>query len=308
MSGGGGGGRNKRLEALQTEVLEQELADRDKLDEEDEARKRLRLAGGFRQQLRFRGPGRVTTVNRSPRPKTTAPRAATVVVPRPTTDRGGVGAGGRGGQGGAAGGGSGAGAGGTGDSGGVGCFLPGTLVTLAAGIPPAIEHVKVGDVVASFDNDGRRTSGEVIGCHAFRRDDGYLVITHKAGSLAVTKAHRIMTPSGFKEAGEFRIGDAMVAHDGTEWPVENTEWHPGAVTVHNLTIKGDPHYIAGGIRVHNVKHDGGFVEGPEEAGDILEVIQQGEVVMSRDAVKLVGRAHLEALNRKAKRAKEARAA
>lgn len=54
--GGGGGGRNRRLEELQAETLEDEIRRRDELEADLEARRRLRQLGGRRGQLRFFGP------------------------------------------------------------------------------------------------------------------------------------------------------------------------------------------------------------------------------------------------------------
>lgn len=53
---GGGGNRNQRLEELQEQTLEDEIKQREQLEADLEARKRLRRLGGRRGQLRFLGP------------------------------------------------------------------------------------------------------------------------------------------------------------------------------------------------------------------------------------------------------------
>ena len=56
MGGSRGGGRNTELEELQRRALEDELEEKERLESDLEARRRTRMFGGRRGQLRFLGP------------------------------------------------------------------------------------------------------------------------------------------------------------------------------------------------------------------------------------------------------------
>lgn len=143
---GGGSGRNKRLEQLQEETLEEELKRSAELEEDLEVRRRLRRLGGRRGQLQFFSSRRFETGE--PERRATPARRRTPGAPAPRPDRGGADAGGRGGQGGAAGGGEGGGSGGPdGGAEGGGCFAKGTQVLMANGRRRAIETMVIGDQV-----------------------------------------------------------------------------------------------------------------------------------------------------------------
>lgn len=309
MSGGGGRGgqsqqeRQKRLEVLQQQVLEEELKERARLDDELDQRRRfsnnLRRLGG-RSQLLFRSPEareaarRAATSRRTTaaRPASVRPVASTRSPTRTVREAGGRGPGAPGGGGP----GPGADAGG---SGGVGCFAAWTPVTMADGTTKPISEIRPGDFISSFDDEGRLCAGRVA---ATRARDRATVVSLQDGTIC-TANHRFLTPNaGFVEVASAREG---VREHGEARPIRVVGTPPNQA-VYNLTIAPHPHYIANGWRVHNIKHEGGFVEGPVEGGDIVEVIQQGEVVMSRDAVKLVGRDFLESLNHRARSRKRKR--
>ena len=112
--GGGGGGRNRRLEELQEQTLEDEIQRREDLEADLETRRRLRSLGGRRGQLRFFGPGRIRstderleepTVSVAPAPTPNGGGTRPVRGRGTRPDRGGGGLGGEGPEGGPAGGG-----------------------------------------------------------------------------------------------------------------------------------------------------------------------------------------------------------
>lgn len=76
---GGGGGRNRRLEELQTQVLEDEIRRAEELEADLEARRRLRQLGGGRRQLRFFGTRPIpTTPDRRLEPTTPVAQPTTL--------------------------------------------------------------------------------------------------------------------------------------------------------------------------------------------------------------------------------------
>ena len=120
----------------------------------------------------------------------------------------GPGAGGEGAGGDGGGGGVGAG-GGAGPGGGDACcFIAGTMITTKDG-DVAIEDIKEGDTVVSYDLDG---TGEyiqsVVNETVIRTRSGYYVITFKSGrTLGITNDHPLYTTHGWASLDPIATGD-----------------------------------------------------------------------------------------------------
>ena len=190
---------------------------------------------------------------------------------------------------------------GGGGSGGMGCFIAGTKVTMADGTLKVIEDVALGDEVMAFEGDGPLVPRRVVSL--FRHLDKPVIRINRG--VTCTPEHpfycHAVSSSGFgwRPAADVRIGDRLMSEHGE--PVEVLSVEPaGVATVYNLEVEGLHTYVADDFRVHNIKHAGGYIhEGRvpgERRGDVPETLQEGEYVISADAVELLGIDTLEALN------------
>lgn len=180
--------------------------------------------------------------------------------------------GGRSSAGGNGNGGGGGGASGGGHGNGDGCFLPGTLITMADGSKRPIEDVRDGDKVASFDmREGRISGGVVEQLGGKLEQKGYYKIVLSDGvTLRCTQDHPILTARGFVAVeprsandavdmggdwwlpvGVLRVGDVVRGEERAGQVVSITHI-PDTVRTHNLEIV-EPHhtFIADGKIVHN---------------------------------------------------------
>lgn len=269
--GGGGGRRNRRLEDLQAQALADEQRERQRLEDELEQRRLLRLAGGRSRQLRFLGPGPIARGRPAVAPTSLTSPAAERVAISPTRStivagRGGRGSGDAGSAGGRIGGsgvgpGSGdAGSGGGGSSPDVGsaCFVAGTKIMMRGAAAKPIEDVQLGDHVMAFEGDGPLSPRRVIGQQV--HTDRPLI---RLNEVVCTAEHLIYArPRWFAEqgregfdwqpAGELQRGDMMMDADGQ--PVEITAvGEAGVATVFNIEVADLHTYVASGLRVHNNK-------------------------------------------------------
>jgi uncharacterized protein YfaS (alpha-2-macroglobulin family) len=133
---------------------------------------------------------------------------------------------------------------------GGGCFVGGTLVTLADGTTKPIENIQPGDrVLSSFDDKLGLSDQAVVGVHKTQAD-GYLLFN---GSLKITPNHRVFSNEAWIEAGSVQIGDWLLAANNERVVVESIAWQKDAVTVYNLEVENTHTYFAGGVWVHNQK-------------------------------------------------------
>ncbi len=214
----------------------------------------------------------------------------------PSSGSAGVGSGVGGAPGGDAGSGGGGGDSGGGDSGGggMGCFVEGTSILMADGSSKNIEDIKLGDVVTAFDADSGETDGrEVISLFA-----------HAAQPIWALNDRTFCTPGhrffanfggngwGFWPLEEIPIGARLMSADGSEIVAETIQDTGRRQTVRNFTVQGLHTYIANGYRVHNIKHMGGYISESrvpgQRRGDVAETLQEGEYVLTADAVDMLG--------------------
>jgi PKD repeat protein len=151
----------------------------------------------------------------------------------------GGGNGGNGDQGGGNGGGNGGGGG--------GCFIAGTLIQLPSSTI-AIEYIKVGDVVKSFDVGTSSVVNSKV-TETFVHSDRYYMIIN--GTIKTTSVHPFYSDGNWIEAGDLSIGDKILHVDGLEHTIETIELSDEPVTVYNFEVDGTHNYFAEGYLVHN---------------------------------------------------------
>jgi hypothetical protein len=170
------------------------------------------------------------------------------------------------------------------------CFIAGTQISMADGSTKAIEDVKAGDEVSSYDTEREtlltakveRTyhhTGEQMS-HA------YLLINKRIG---VTPNHSLYVSGEWRAAFFVRNGDWLTTKDGPELVV-SVETVFKEVQTYNLHIDHESHnYFADGILAHN-KTTGGIARGPGDgtADTFLAPMANGEGVINSRGMQIPG--------------------
>ncbi|MFA5084638.1 MAG: Hint domain-containing protein, partial [Candidatus Paceibacterota bacterium] len=132
------------------------------------------------------------------------------------------------------------------------CFLAGTEILMADGSEKAIEKLRAGEKIASYDeNTGSVKTGTIE--KTFRHlVSGYLIIN---SNLKVTDIHPIFVEGKWKKAGELKIGDKIKTLTGYE-TVHSIEKIPDSALVYNLQVDYSTYY-AESYLVHNKGGGGG---------------------------------------------------
>lgn len=138
---------------------------------------------------------------------------------------------------------------------GGGCFGRGTPILMEDGSLLPIEKVKVGDQVLTFFGENERVLKPAIVQGISRHSvDEYLVINN---SLEVTPEHKMFVNGDWKYAGDIKIGDTLIGHDGTIQKVYSVAKKDAPDTlVYNIVVGKYHTYFAGGYFVHNAEKGG----------------------------------------------------
>lgn len=137
---------------------------------------------------------------------------------------------------------------------GGGCFAQGSLVTMADGSKRAIETLKRGERIATFESPQTKKILSRKVTAVFKQEDiGTIIINRK---LSVTPDHYLFVNSGWMQAGSVQDGDTLLGVDGNPVPVTSVEWVLGKTSVYNLEIEGTHTYFVDDLYVHNQKGDG----------------------------------------------------
>ena len=164
-----------------------------------------------------------------------------------------------------------------GGSKGGGCFMPGTLMTLADGSQKKVEEIKVGDKLLGL-SDAINEVKIVLN----PKTNGRKLANINNKVYFVTEDHPFMTTDGWKscnqeisnenypdlEVNQLEIGDEIKCKGNEVEKVTSIEFKEVDADsyLHNFTLDGDHTYIANNFVAHN-KRGGG--RGNEKAGDPL---------------------------------------
>jgi predicted phage tail protein len=136
---------------------------------------------------------------------------------------------------------------------GGGCFARGTQVQLEHGKTVAIEDIKVGDEILSFDEEGNLHVAKVEKLHV-HAPLPILRVKFWRGEVFITPNHWVLNQySSFVEIQTLSIEDALVDGMGHLRPIISFE-SAGVEPVYNLTVEKYHTFIANNIRVHNGGH------------------------------------------------------
>jgi len=177
---------------------------------------------------------------------------------------------------------------------GGGCFSGSTRVSIPNGYKP-INEIKEGDVVLSFDDQGKVHEAKVSKVH---RHEGEEIWDYKfwgGDSFIATPNHWVLNQfNAFVCVGTLEKDDCVVNQNNHLVPFLSKK-KIGLETVYNLTVENQHTFIAENIRVHNsglgtgIRGSGGGRKGgggggggrthtPTEADDTLQSFQRVEVI------------------------------
>jgi hypothetical protein len=93
-----------------------------------------------------------------------------------------------------------------------GCFVKGTRIFLGSGSILRVEDVFIGTLVSTASGQTRRAERAVAGAE---RHETITIRTEGDRRIEVTQTHPMMTPSGLRMAKALKLGDLLVAADGS---------------------------------------------------------------------------------------------
>jgi len=143
-----------------------------------------------------------------------------------------------------------------GGGGGGGCFLDGTLITLADNNTLAIEDksLRKGRKVLSYEEDGNLARPRIKEKYT-NTADGYYRLVIGDTVLNVTESQPILTTSGWKSPSDITdLGEKIVTVRNNIPQIEklvSALFIPGKVGVHHLDVGNPDTYIADGVVAHN---------------------------------------------------------
>lgn len=135
------------------------------------------------------------------------------------------------------------------------CFDPSTPVLMADGSEKAIKDLRLGDVVMSVDELGRKRPSVVTNIFDHGPEEtpnGVYETLSINGNLNVLAEHLMHTNRGWIAAGDLKVGDMLTGASGEE-RVDSIEQGPSLDRVFNLTTYPAHTYFAAGKLVHNAK-------------------------------------------------------
>jgi len=132
---------------------------------------------------------------------------------------------------------------------GGGCFIAGTLITMADRSLRPIEQIQAGDRVLSWDGS-RTVQATIVEMFSHPVADAPVLVRIN-GKLTATPEHLIYASGNWMPAGSLARGAILLGDDVT---VDRIERLVGDEPVYNLHTDHDSHnYFANGILVHNGK-------------------------------------------------------
>ncbi len=133
------------------------------------------------------------------------------------------------------------------------CFVAGTEIATPQG-EKAIEHIKVGDIVWSFnEKTGRKERNKVV--HLFKHAaDTIVEVVLPGDTLETTTGHRFWSNSTWVEARDLQQGDVLSGLKGQSQTILSVKMSAEKRTVYNFEVDVAHTYYAGRqpVLVHNV--------------------------------------------------------
>lgn len=137
------------------------------------------------------------------------------------------------------------------------CFVAGTGVLMASGAIKAIENIRIGDMVKSFNpTTGKAENKRVLQTFENTTDELVTVFTSDGQQVTGTPGHKFYANNSWVSAEDLRAGDILVNVNGQKVVVEKIQHEilESPVKVYNFEVSGNHTYFVGdggGIAVHN---------------------------------------------------------
>ena len=129
---------------------------------------------------------------------------------------------------------------------GAACFVAGTPITMADGTTRPIERVKVGDLVLSYDVEGRRTLAARVE-RTFIHDSSLPIVVIN-GALRATANHPMYANGRWVPSGALEPHDVLLgARDAERIPITSLALEPPAARVYNLDVAGGRGFFTAGL-------------------------------------------------------------
>ncbi|MEM6831200.1 MAG: polymorphic toxin-type HINT domain-containing protein, partial [Bacteroidota bacterium] len=133
------------------------------------------------------------------------------------------------------------------------CFPAGTPIRLAGGITKAVEKIRKGDQVLSFDHLTKTRQLNSV-TKLFKRTAHQLTRLAVSGTLLLaTPEHQIFANGGYHEIQSLQAGDTLYDAKGGYYLVENVTTQDTTLTVYNFEVAKAHNYYVGelGLLAHN---------------------------------------------------------
>jgi hypothetical protein len=137
------------------------------------------------------------------------------------------------------------------------CFVAGTPVLMAAGYSKAIEDIRVGDVVRSYnERTGQVENKRVLQTFENKTSELTTVSTSDGQIITATPGHKFYANGAWVSAEDLRAGDVLVNVNGQKVIVEAVQHEilENSVKVYNFEVQDNHTYFVGsenGVAVHN---------------------------------------------------------
>ena len=162
---------------------------------------------------------------------------------------------------------------------GGGCFVGTTRVSVPDGYKK-INSIVEGDIVLSFDDQGKIHEAKVLKVHRHEEEEIWLFKFLSGESFIATPNHWVLNQfNAFVGVGTLKEDDCVVNQNNHLVPLIEKE-KIGVDTVYNLTVENQHTFIAENIRVHNAGLGSG-IRGLVEARREEEVVilQQKQMIL-----------------------------
>jgi hypothetical protein len=137
------------------------------------------------------------------------------------------------------------------------CFVSGTAVLMSGGYTKAIENVRIGDMVKSYnERTGKIEEKRVLNVSVSKASELTKVHTSEGIEVVATSTHKFFANNDWVSAENLRAGDILVNVNGQKVVVEAIQHEilETPVNVYNFEVADNHTYFVGdsaGIAVHN---------------------------------------------------------
>lgn len=167
------------------------------------------------------------------------------------------------------------------------CFPAGTRILSEDGNYIAIEDIKEGNKVRTFNVDTKEFESGIVGSLKSSSQNKLIsIVTNAGNSIKSTPGHMFFTLDGWKIAARLKEGDKLLNSIGEEVEIVQLSELSGEFTVyHILNVESNYNYFAEDLLVHNVSFRSCFVAGTlismaDGSSKPIEQVKIGDEVIS----------------------------